>query len=105
MKLHSKSSMRKKERNSTGISKQNSKKNSKESEKANIKTKILSIAKKQKGVITTSEISSELNISWNTAEKYLLELTLAGKLEKLKKVGANIWLYLKTKEEAEKARK
>ncbi|MBU2496958.1 MAG: winged helix-turn-helix transcriptional regulator [Nanoarchaeota archaeon] len=95
--------MKKREKYSSETSTQASRIISKESDKSAIKTKILEIAKKQKGVITTSEIASELNISWNTAEKYLLELTLEGKLEKLKKVGANIWLYLKTKEEAEKA--
>lgn len=43
-------------------------------------------------VVTTSELASYLKISWNTAEKYLLELTLDNKIIRLKKQGVNLWL-------------
>lgn len=42
--------------------------------------------------VTTSEVASHFKISWNTAEKYLLELVLGDKLLRLKKKGVNIWL-------------
>lgn len=44
------------------------------------------------GIATTSEIASSLKISWNTAEKKLLELTLDGKISRMKKVGVNLWV-------------
>jgi len=53
---------------------------------------ILKVIEKKGKVVTTSEIANELNISWNTAEKALLELTIEGKLERLKKVGVNLWV-------------
>ena len=56
-----------------------------------LKTKILDYAKKDK-VITTAEITKEFYISWNTSEKYLLELTLDNKLRRLKKAGVNLWI-------------
>ena len=56
-----------------------------------IKNKILDFSKKDR-VITTSEIANEFKISWNTAEKYLLELTLDNKFKRLKKAGVNIWI-------------
>ena len=56
-----------------------------------IKKEVLKWIEKAK-VVTTAEIASSLGISWNTAEKYLLELALDGKLERLKKAGVNIWL-------------
>lgn len=57
----------------------------------NIKKKILDFSKKD-GVITTAEIANEFKISWNTAEKYLLELTLDGKFKRIKKAGVNLWV-------------
>ena len=57
----------------------------------NLKTKILDYAKKDK-VITTAEITKEFDISWNTSEKYLLELTLDNKFRRLKKAGVNLWI-------------
>lgn len=47
---------------------------------------------KEKKVLTTSELAKHLKISWNTAEKMLLELVIDGKLERLKKLGVNLWL-------------
>lgn len=43
-------------------------------------------------IVTSSEISKKFNISWNTAEKYLLELVIEGKIEKIKKEGVNLWI-------------
>ena len=56
-----------------------------------IKLKILDFAKKDR-VITTAEIASVFEISWNTAEKYLLELTLDNKFIRIKKAGVNLWV-------------
>jgi len=47
---------------------------------------------KKEGVVTTSEIANILKISWNTAEKYLLELALDQKLQRVKKAGVNLWV-------------
>ena len=47
---------------------------------------------KEKKVIASSEIAKELKISWNTADKYLLELAFDKKIERIKKTGVNLWL-------------
>jgi len=57
----------------------------------NFEKKILDFAKKDK-VVTTAEIAKHFDISWNTAERYLLELALDGKLNRLKKEGVNLWI-------------
>ena len=51
--------------------------------------KIIETIKKEK-VVTSSEIAEKLNLSWNTAEKYLLELIIEGKIVRLKKSGVNL---------------
>ena len=56
-----------------------------------IKQKIVAFAREER-VITTSEIAEMFKISWNTAEKYLLELALDGILLRKKKQGVNLWL-------------
>lgn len=43
-------------------------------------------------ITTTSEVSEKFKLSWNTAEKRLLELALEGQVEKIKKVGVNLWV-------------
>jgi len=43
-------------------------------------------------VVTTSEIAGKLKVSWNTAEKHLLELTLDDKIVRMKKAGVNLWV-------------
>tara|TARA_B100000315_G_C14182780_1_gene409688 strand:- start:337 stop:546 length:210 start_codon:yes stop_codon:yes gene_type:complete len=53
--------------------------------------KILDFVKKNR-VVTSSEIAGFLKVSWNTADKYLLELALEGKLLRIKKKGVNVWL-------------
>ena len=57
----------------------------------NVHSKIIEVIKKER-VVTSSEIAKEVNLSWNTAEKYLLELVIEGKIEKIKKLGVNLWL-------------
>ncbi len=57
----------------------------------NFEKKILDFAKKDK-VVTTAEIARHFDISWNTAERYLLELALDGKLGRIKKAGVNLWI-------------
>ena len=52
---------------------------------------ILDIIKKER-IVTSSEIAGKLKISWNTAEKNLLELIIDGKIEKIKKAGVNLWV-------------
>ncbi len=56
-----------------------------------IERKILSLLGKEK-VITSSELAKHLNVSWNTAEKYLLEMVIDGKMIKIKKEGVNLWM-------------
>jgi predicted HTH transcriptional regulator len=53
--------------------------------------KILKLIEKEK-VVTSSEVAEAFGVSWNTAEKYLVELIIEGKVERIKKVGVNLWL-------------
>lgn len=53
--------------------------------------KISKLIKKEK-IVTSSEVANHLNVSWNTAEKYLLELVIEGKINKIKKAGVNLWV-------------
>ena len=65
-------------------------------EKAAIKTKILGIVKRDFcGIATTNEVADSLEISWNTAEKYMLELAIDRKVERMKKKGVNLWILRK----------
>lgn len=52
---------------------------------------VLGFIKKSK-VVTSSEIAKKFKVSWNTADKYLLELVLDNKIERIKKEGVNLWL-------------
>jgi len=54
---------------------------------------ILKLLDKQT-VITTSDAANLLKVSWNTAEKALLELALAGQIRQIKKAGVNLWLKI-----------
>ena len=47
---------------------------------------------REKKVVTISELAKLLGVSWNTAEKYLLELGMDNKVIKLKKEGVNLWM-------------
>ncbi|RME53824.1 hypothetical protein D6783_00795 [Candidatus Woesearchaeota archaeon] len=53
---------------------------------------LLKLIKEVGKVTTTSEVAALQNISWNTAEKYLLELALLGRVRRLKKAGVNLWV-------------
>ena len=53
--------------------------------------KILQLIKKEK-VVTSSEVAKNLKVSWNTAEKNLLELIIEGKIKRIKKAGVNLWV-------------
>jgi predicted HTH transcriptional regulator len=53
--------------------------------------KILNFMKKSK-IVTSSEIANFLKVSWNTADKYLLELVIKNKIERIKKSGVNLWM-------------
>jgi len=53
--------------------------------------KIIKLMKREK-VVTSSEVAEMLGVSWNTAEKYLLELAVDGKVNKIKKLGVNLWM-------------
>ena len=64
----------------------------KESE-VSIKSKVWNFIKNSKEkVFTTSDIKKGLAINWATAERYLLELVIEGKIEKIKKEGVNLWV-------------
>ncbi len=56
-----------------------------------LKKKIIEKVGKVK-VVTTSEIAEEFGVSWNTAEKHLLELALDEKVTRMKKAGVNLWV-------------
>ncbi|MBS3112583.1 hypothetical protein J4418_00665 [Candidatus Woesearchaeota archaeon] len=58
-------------------------------------THILDVIEGVGSITTTSEIASVLKISWNTAEKKLLELALDGKVTRMKKPGLNLWVLKK----------
>ncbi len=54
-------------------------------------SKIIDFLKKTK-IISSSELADYLKVSWNTADKYLLELALEKKVERIKKKGVNLWI-------------
>jgi len=56
-----------------------------------INKNILKLLGKEK-VITSSELAKHLKVSWNTAEKYLLELIIENKIIRIKKQGVNLWM-------------
>lgn len=53
--------------------------------------KIIELIKKKR-IVTSSEVAEAIRVSWNTAEKYLLELVIEGKIDKIKKAGVNLWV-------------
>ncbi len=46
----------------------------------------------EKKVATSSELAKFLKVSWNTSERYLLELALEDKTIRIKKTGVNLWM-------------
>jgi hypothetical protein len=62
-------------------------------DKDSSKEQILHVLKHEfHGISTTSELAEAVELSWNTAEKYLLELTLENKVIRMKKTGVNLWI-------------
>jgi Mn-dependent DtxR family transcriptional regulator len=57
---------------------------------SDIGKKILSMLGKER-IVTSSEVAEKLGVSWNTAEKALLELVIEGEIDRIKKVGVNLW--------------
>ena len=53
--------------------------------------KIIDLIEKE-SVVTSSEVAKMLKISWNTADKYLMELIIEGKVTRIKKEGVNLWI-------------
>ena len=53
--------------------------------------KILGLVKEKK-IVTSSEVGKFLKVSWNTADKYLMELLVEGKLVRVKKEGTTLWI-------------
>lgn len=47
---------------------------------------------KEARIVTSSEVAKKFKISWNTADKYLLELALQDRVERIKKEGVTLWL-------------
>lgn len=43
-------------------------------------------------VFTTPEVAKGVGVTSSTAEKYLLELVIEGKIVKIKKLGVNLWM-------------
>ena len=57
----------------------------------NTRKKIINYLREKK-VITSSELAKFIGVSWNTAEKYLLELGMELLVIKIKKDGVNLWM-------------
>lgn len=55
------------------------------------KDKIAELIKKRK-VVTSSEVAQFFDVSWNTAESYLKDMAIDGKVERIKKEGVTLWL-------------
>lgn len=47
---------------------------------------------KKEKIMTSREVSKKLKVSWNTADKYLLELLVERKVERIKKEGVTLWM-------------
>jgi len=54
-------------------------------------SRILDLIKKEE-IVTSSEVAKFLKVSWNTAEKSLLELIIEGKIKRKKKEGTTLWM-------------
>ena len=53
--------------------------------------KILEYFKREK-IVTSFEVAKQLKVSWNTADRYLTELLIEGKVERIKKRGTTLWM-------------
>jgi len=59
--------------------------------KSHSQKKIIDFIKKN-SIATSSEIAKLLDVSWNTADKGLMELAFEGKIERIKKKGVTLWV-------------
>jgi Mn-dependent DtxR family transcriptional regulator len=59
------------------------------------RARILSLIRSSHGIVTTTEIASKFKLSWNTAERYLMELALESRVVRVKKAGVNLWVLKK----------
>ena len=57
----------------------------------NLHKQIMEIVVRER-IVTTSDVSNELKISWNTADSYLKELLIEKKVERIKKKGVTLWI-------------
>ena len=62
-----------------------------ENSRYSLTNQIYNLLKKEK-IVTSSEIAKIFNLNWNTADKYLLELVVQSKIQRIKKQGVNLWL-------------
>ena len=53
--------------------------------------KILEYLAKEK-VVTSSDVARFLKVSWNTAERHLIELLIEKKVMRIKREGVTLWL-------------
>jgi len=53
--------------------------------------KILDFIRKNR-IVTSFEVAKFLKVSWNSADKYLLELIIERKIERIKKKGTTLWM-------------
>lgn len=49
----------------------------------------------KEGVVTSSEVAKFLKVSWNTADSYLKDLVIEGRVKRIKKDGVTLWLKKK----------
>jgi len=47
---------------------------------------------KSKKIVTSREVAEMLGVSWNTADRYLTELLIEGKVDRIKKERVTLWL-------------
>ncbi len=47
---------------------------------------------REKRIVTSSEAAKFLKVSWNTADSYLKDLVIEGKIERIKKEGTTLWM-------------
>ncbi|OGZ78105.1 MAG: hypothetical protein A2360_00620 [Candidatus Staskawiczbacteria bacterium RIFOXYB1_FULL_32_11] len=45
-----------------------------------------------KRIVTSREVAEMLGVSWNTADRYLTELLIEGKVDRIKKERVTLWL-------------
>ena len=53
--------------------------------------KLLGLIEKER-IVTSSEVAEKFGVSWNTAEKYLMELLIDGRVDRIKKAGVTLWI-------------